>query len=313
LDESNSISESLRKLKPYSVTLIGGVISILLFIAVNLRHGDYILHWLAPGSIEIFEGKFWGLITSNFIHIEVWHILGNLSFIWYTGKQLELHLTRTFYLFLIFSSALVSSLAQMGFDNSNGIGLSGIGYCFFGYMVVQYKWKKDERFFLDPNTYTVGFVWLFLCFILTYMEVVNIGNAAHVGGICWGMLLAFTENLDAKKRWLTGIAFHLLLMVAILFNPFNVTWISYKAYRLHVANDIDNAELIYKEILNRNNGNEFATFNLRLIKIQRLGDETYKFHKEGNIDLARKKYLEILELDPENEWAKENLILLPKE
>src|SRR5215218_3895114 len=115
--------------------------SIAIFIGINLEGKldtwEAYKKWGAPSASDIFSGDYWGLLTTNFVHVEIWHIAFNLSWLWIFGKKIEFETNKVFYAFLILSSALVSSLAQLAFSDTTGIGLSGIGYALFGFLYVK--------------------------------------------------------------------------------------------------------------------------------------------------------------------------------
>lgn len=307
---------SYEKFRPI-ITIIIGLISIGLFVGINLESDleswDVYKKWGAPSSIDIFNGSYWGLITSNFLHTAIWHIAFNLYWIWTFGKKIEFEAHQIRYTFLIITSALVSSLAQLGFSDSTGIGLSGIGYALFGFLFIKSRTSEEYKGFLENKTINLFLAWLILCVILTQTKIWTVGNAAHIAGLIWGLALAYIAQFKTVKKWTFGSVLFITIGTSFLWNPLATSWLSYQAYELHENQKFDGAIAVYQEILKREPENEFARTNLVLLEKSKLYDKAYKFHSDSEFDKAKKIYNEILKLDASDEWAKENLNRLPNE
>lgn len=311
-----TINDSYKKYVPV-ITYICCLVSIILFIGINLEDNiedwDVYKKWGAPASTDIFNGSYWGLISSNFLHVEIWHIAFNLYWLWIFGKKIEFETNKAFYILLILSSALVSSVAQLSFTDSTGIGLSGIGYSLFGFIFI--KSKSDDKYkdYLDKKTIRLFLIWLVLCIALTQFKLWEIGNAAHVGGMMWGMLIAFISRFVPYKQWLIGIVMILLVISSIFWNPFSTSWLSHQAFELHKNQKADEAIAVYKKILSRDADNEFAKANLKQLEIVKMQEKAFELHKNRKYNEARQVYNQILSLDSADQWAKDNLQLLPVE
>src|SRR5262245_34414710 len=109
---------------------------------------DPILTWLAcaicvimslgrwglyPHGAE-WDGKYQALLTSVFVHIEYWHIAGNLFWLWILGGQLEKAIGSLRWLAFFLTAAIVSSSIQLGVSSDRSIGASGVVYAIFGFM-----------------------------------------------------------------------------------------------------------------------------------------------------------------------------------
>lgn len=141
------------------LTSICCLTSIVLFIGINLEDSldnwEVYKKWGAPSFIDIFDGNYWGLITSNFLHIEIWHIAFNLYWLWIFGKKIEFESGRIHFGILVLTSALVSSAGEIAFSDSTGIGLSGIGYSLFGFIFIKSKITEQYKNYLDKRTTTI--------------------------------------------------------------------------------------------------------------------------------------------------------------
>ena len=88
-------------------------INVVVFLAERAFHVDrlWIYDWLAASPEGIFRhGRVWQLLTATFLHSDIWHILGNMWFLWLVGREMEaLYGTRDFTAFYLVA-ALVSTL-----------------------------------------------------------------------------------------------------------------------------------------------------------------------------------------------------------
>jgi membrane associated rhomboid family serine protease len=285
--------------------------SIALFIGINpegsLDNWEVYKKWGSPSSTDIFDGNYGGLITSNFLHTEIWHIAFNLYWVWIFGKKIEFEAGRIYFGILILTSALVSSASQLAFSDSTGIGLSGIGYSLFGFILIKSKTTEEYKNYLDKRTIKIFILWLVLCIILTQAKAWSVGNAAHISGLLWGLTMAFISKLGGHKQWAIGTGLLLIIVSSIFWTPFSTSWLSHKAYALHADKKEDEAMEVYKKILIREPDNECAKENLKQIEIHKLEEKAYEFHTKENYVEAKKLYIQILGIDKDNQWAQENL------
>ncbi|HCS21147.1 MAG TPA: hypothetical protein DIW47_11415 [Bacteroidetes bacterium] len=313
----NTVKErGFEKYKP-PITLFICMASIALFIGINLEEGvathEVFKKWGAPSALYIFNGSYWGLLTSSFLHTELWHLGFNLYWIWIFGKKVEYETNPFFFIFLILSASLVSSAAQLSFSDATGIGLSGIGYALFGFIVLSARTKEEYRHHIDKRTENLFALWLPLCIVLTQLDILNVGNAAHIGGLLWGLAVAYFSRFHWSLAWTAKLALLALVGSMIFWSPFSTAYLSHKAYELHDAQKIEEAIAVYEEILNRDEDNEFAKSNLKNLELHQLSLDARRLHQLGNYKEARQAYEEIINRDPDNQWAKEQLSRLPKD
>jgi GlpG protein len=71
------------------VTATCCIISVVLYVGVNLESGplswEILKKWGTPDPIDIYSGAWWGLVTSNFLHTALWHLLPNLYWLGFSG------------------------------------------------------------------------------------------------------------------------------------------------------------------------------------------------------------------------------------
>jgi GlpG protein len=138
---------------------------------------------------RIWGGEFWGLISSAFVHVALWHLVFNVAWLWRLGGAVERQVGSAKFLGFVLAAAFVSSAGQLLVSGNTGIGASGVVYALFGFM-----WQRQDvpRFaeVLGRDTASLFFVWLILCLVATFAGFVNIGNTAHISGLIFGIMLA---------------------------------------------------------------------------------------------------------------------------
>ncbi|GAA1911770.1 rhomboid family intramembrane serine protease [Nocardioides hwasunensis] len=166
-------------------------------------------HWV-PG---VADGAVWQLITSQFLHVEIWHIAGNMLALWVLGPQLEAILGRTRFLVLYLLSGLAGSVAVLWLSGSGGLtlGASGAIYGLFGaYAVIAHKVRADLR-----SIATLLVVNLFITFAIP-----NISWQGHLGGIVGGAIIAAVIAYAPRTRrtqvQALGLAGFFIVLVALI-------------------------------------------------------------------------------------------------
>jgi len=104
---------------------------------------------------------------------------------------------------LILLFAVVPNALEFAFL-TGGIGLSCVGYGFFGLLWVVAS--RDERFrdAIDQRTIQVFVVWFFVCIVATLTNLMLVANIAHAGGGVLG-ILAGLAIARPDRRFLSSL------------------------------------------------------------------------------------------------------------
>ncbi len=303
------------KFKPW-VCITVSLVSVALCLGYNLdgqeNSWEKYKRWGAPSGFDIWDGDLWGLFTSNFLHTEIWHIAGNLYWLNILGKKLEFESRRPFFILFIVSSAIISSVYELMLASETGIGLSGVVYAIFGYIMVKSRYDASYKNFLGRGLIILFIAWLFICIYLTYGNVMQIGNAAHFSGLFWGMFLAYSSSKN--NTWLKAklpFTLFILSFSTIFWVHWTTGYLSYQAYKSQLKGNLKEASTIYRRLLAKNPGDDWASQNLKLLEVDSLSNSALKAHNMGNYEDATRLYKKILMLDSGNMWAKSSLKMIP--
>lgn len=154
------------------------------------------------GKLWVFGGDFhwWTLFTSAFLHSTnaLWHILGNMLFLWVFGPNIEDRFGRIGFLIFYLLGAAASGGVHAFFSDNPAIGASGaIAACTGAYMVM-FPRTTVRCFAL---LIIVGIVrvpaWWFIGFAIAWDILLQgsgagtrVAHAAHLGGYAFGIAVS---------------------------------------------------------------------------------------------------------------------------
>ncbi|MDJ1131627.1 rhomboid family intramembrane serine protease [Streptomyces iconiensis] len=168
----------------------------------------------AYGPVEgVAEGQWYRLLTSMFLHQEIWHIAMNMLGLWFLGPPLEAALGRVRFLGLYLVSGLGGGALtyMIAAPQQPSLGASGAIFGLFGATAIL---MRRMRYDMRPVLILLA---INLVFTFTWN---NIAWEAHIGGLVVGVLLAYAMvHAPREKRKLVqygAFALALLATVAVL-------------------------------------------------------------------------------------------------
>ena len=184
----------------------------LYLVPVFFAGGDWRWDEVAGLAATFSSGELWRLVTPIFIHRDPIHLLFNLSWIVTLGAAVEAQFGPWRALALVIASAGFSNvleyyvdielyapalgLFRFGGGNPMGGGMSGVVYALFGFVWGRQK-GGDPTYRLPQNTVFLMVGWLFLCMT---GALGPIGNAAHAGGLVFGLAVGWGSAARAFRR-----------------------------------------------------------------------------------------------------------------
>ena len=154
----------------------------------NSQIKDTLFNLTAAG---IQTGNYWGLLTSVFTHVQLWHLFFNVYWLWILGGLLETGIGRLNWIVFFLTAAIVSSGAQYGISGNTGIGASGVVYAMFGFIWIGRGHYPSFQRIANKQNVILFLGWLIFCIIATRLNILRVGNAAHVAGLLFGVGAAF--------------------------------------------------------------------------------------------------------------------------
>lgn len=140
-------------------------------------------------NLLVFNGWYYQLLTSMFIHASLFHLVGNLLFLLIFGLRGEEMFSLPEFLTIYLVGGLFGNILSLGFGpDFISVGASGAIFAMFGACVI-YGRRSVRQSILGALVYA-----FFLFFINTGAGV-NI--VAHLGGLVFGLLLGY---LIATRR-----------------------------------------------------------------------------------------------------------------
>ena len=129
-------------------------------------------------------------LTPTLLHFGELHLVFNLLWLWYFGRQLENMISWWEFAVLVTVTAFVGNTAQywqLGYNNFGG--MSGVIYGLVGFVWVLSKGLPNSGLLISNK--------MFIAFVvgLVLMEIFassSIATAAHVGGLVSGLILGVT-------------------------------------------------------------------------------------------------------------------------
>lgn len=139
----------------------------------------------------------WSLVGYAFAHAGIWHILGNLVFLWTFGPNVEDRLGRLGFLALYLFGAAAAGLAHIAFSPAPVVGASGAVAAVTGAYIVLFPRTRIRTLviFIIIGFWNIPAAW-FIGFAVA-RDIIglglpsNVAYAAHLGGYVFGFLVAF--------------------------------------------------------------------------------------------------------------------------
>ncbi len=160
------------------------------------------------------QGEVWRLITCAFLHIGIIHLFVNMYSLFIIGSQVETFMGKWKFLAVYLISALSGSLLSIVMHaNVVSAGASG---ALFGLMGALLYFGYHYRLYLNDvlrrQIIPVILINLFIGFSIS-----GIDNAAHIGGLIGGYLVAMALGIEGKSNKKDMINGWIVLLLYIIF------------------------------------------------------------------------------------------------
>jgi membrane associated rhomboid family serine protease len=206
---------------PLTYVLMAVITACFVLQSVFLVHGGrggWINQYLALSLSGLGQGYIWQLLTFQFLHGGLLHLVVNLIVLYFFGRALEDHLGRRRFLRLYLGTGVVGGLMQMMFaalfPGHFGGAVVGASAGVFGLVAAFAALFPDRTltllvFFILPVSMRARTL-LWLSIGLAVFGIVvpgdGVAHAAHLGGIIggWTYIRWFVLGNGVQSRWGTG-------------------------------------------------------------------------------------------------------------
>ncbi len=198
-EEVKKNEEVFKESKPivtYLLILVNTIIFLAMYIiGSGSRDAQTLIDFGANVPILIKMGEYYRLITSAFLHIGVVHFLFNNYALYVIGPQLENFFGKIKFLIIYLFSALTGNLLSLLFTTGISAGASG---AIFGLLGALLYFGYHYRVYLG-SVIRSQIIPLIVINLLIGFTTSGINNAAHIGGMIGGILIAMALGVKYKS------------------------------------------------------------------------------------------------------------------
>ncbi len=175
-----------------------------------------LLKFGAISRYHILEmGEYYRLLTCNFLHIGLVHLMFNNYALYVIGPQLESFYGKFKFLIIYLFSGIMASLLSIIFFEGISAGASG---SIFGLLGSLLYFGYHYRVYLGTVIKSQVIPLILINLLIGFM-IVDINNVAHIGGLIGGVLISMALGVKYKSTifekingWIMSIIFLLFLI-----------------------------------------------------------------------------------------------------
>lgn len=160
---------------------------------------DFIANTLCvPGKFSEFITHFWTLFTYMFLHVDIWHLISNMLWLWFLGRVFSDLIGNKKLMFVYIAGGLAGGITYLitsaSIESLQYSVLLGASGSVMAIVVAAAVVAPDYKVY--PFGIPLALKWLALIsFILTTVLDLSVntgGKAAHIGGAIFGLLYGYS-------------------------------------------------------------------------------------------------------------------------
>ena len=162
--------------------------------------GDMIWQFGQVNGRILYEGLYWQLLTSMFVHASITHLVGNMLFLFIFGLRGEEMFSLPEYLAIYFLGGLTGNLLSLAFlpIDASSVGASGAIFAMFGACTIYARRAVGQSI--------IGAL-IFAFFLLILSSGTNVNVLAHIGGLAAGLLSGYVLAIRRKPATVYKISY----------------------------------------------------------------------------------------------------------
>ena len=171
-------------------------INLVIFIAARINDNVVMQLGLVPSLIG---ERPWTIVTSMFVHYDIWHIFGNMLTLFYFGRVLSQLVGQNRFLLLYFGGGILGNILYilLGPSLSIAIGASGAIYAIAGALVVMMPTMRVSIWGILPMPLWMVILLFFVLWSLPNV-VPGVAWQAHLGGLVAGLIAGYFFRRKAR-------------------------------------------------------------------------------------------------------------------
>lgn len=232
--------------------LILSCVAVFIWQIVSLKDMGFVQYGVVPSRFldHLALAELATLITAVFMHGDLFHIIGNMWYLFIFGDNIEDHFGHFNYLAFYLTCGVVGGLTEIAFNPTMSIpsvGASGAIAGVLGAYIVLYPqagiktWWGGESILFGFRTFTIPAWlaiggWFVMQYVFLLLELPGVGWHCHIGGFTAGMLTVFLFRLAGERSAENGFvttsmsesnAWFRVVFSILLVGAFAVTAIAY--------------------------------------------------------------------------------------
>jgi len=171
----------------------------LTIVPIGLSGGE-----LAFGTLSqtLSSGQVWRLLSPAFLHFGWMHLIFNLMWVWYFGRQIEGRQGSLTILMLLVLADIGANIAQYLTGTVLFGGMSGVVYALLAHVWLMSRRVPSSGFFVPQMLVVFMLGWM--VFTMTDMAgsvgFGNVANEAHLGGLLVGLITGWYYSSRRLKN-----------------------------------------------------------------------------------------------------------------
>lgn len=224
-EKRNRVAEKIFSYKKPIITYAIMIICIILFIMMYIfgngsESTNTLINFGANYDVLTKSGEYYRLFTCMFLHIGIMHLICNMYSLYVIGKEVEGLFGKWKYLLIYLLSGICGSMLSLAFSyNTVSAGASG---AIFGLLGALLYFGYYYRTYLGAVMRSSIIPVILFNLIIGFLSS-GIDNAAHIGGLVGGILIAMAVGIpdkSSKKEKINGIILSILYICFIGFLAF---------------------------------------------------------------------------------------------
>ena len=182
----NNVSSSQR----YKITFVLIALNVAVYVYTSIAGGNWLLtsdsmvyQWGQVNGFVMYNGAYYQLFTSMFVHASIVHIAGNMLFLLIFGLRGEEMFSLPEYLGVYLLGGLAGNVLSLALGpNLVSVGASGAIFALFGAVAVYARRSIGQSI--------IGAV-IFGFFLLIISSGADVNYLAHIGGLVSGLAMGY--------------------------------------------------------------------------------------------------------------------------